>query len=56
VTTPYSVGVLDLAKSGPVAIDMPAGAIAESVNDFWQRVITDLGITGPDQGRAAGMF
>jgi hypothetical protein len=49
VTTPYSIGYLDLNK-GPVVIDMPPGAIAGSVNDFWQRAITDLGITGPDQG------
>jgi hypothetical protein len=38
-TTPYSVGVLDLAKSGPVVIDMPAGAMLGRTNDFWQRVM-----------------
>jgi hypothetical protein len=50
VTTPYSIGYQDLTK-GPVVIDMPPGAIAGSINDFWQRAITDLGITGPDQGK-----
>jgi hypothetical protein len=32
-------------------IDLPPGAIAGSINDFWQRAITDLGFTGPDQGK-----
>jgi hypothetical protein len=50
VTTPYSIGYQDLSK-GPLVIDMPPGAIAGSINDFWQRAITDLGITGPDQGK-----
>jgi hypothetical protein len=50
VTTPYSIGYLDLTK-GPVVIDLPAGAIGGSINDFWQRAITDLGMTGPDQGK-----
>ena len=49
VTTPYSIGVLDLSK-GPVVVEVPVGAIAGAANDFWQRIITDIGLTGPDQG------
>lgn len=51
VTTPYIIGFLDLASSGPVIIDVPSGAIAGSAMDFWQRPLTDFGITGPDQGK-----
>ena len=50
VTTPYSIGVLDLSK-GPVVVEVPVGAIAGAANDFWQRIITDIGLTGPDQGK-----
>jgi hypothetical protein len=49
--TPYIVGYLDLAKTGPVEMDIPAGAIAGSVLDFWQRPLCDLGVAGPDQGK-----
>ena len=50
-TTPYIVGYLDLAKTGPVVMDIPAGAIAGSTLDAWQRPLSDLGLTGPDQGK-----
>jgi hypothetical protein len=50
-TTPYIVSYLDLAKTGPVVMDIPAGAIAGSAMDFWQRPLADLGLTGPDQGK-----
>jgi hypothetical protein len=51
VTTPYISGGLDLAKTGPVVIDVPAGLIAGSAMDMWQRPLTDFGVTGPDQGK-----
>lgn len=50
-TTPYTLGYLDLAKTGPVDMDVPAGPTAGAVLDFWQRPLTDLGVAGPDQGR-----
>jgi hypothetical protein len=50
-TTPYSVGTLDLAKAGPVVMDVPSGGVAGSAMDFWERPLSDLGITGPDQGK-----
>ena len=50
-TTPYIVAYLDLAKTGPVVMEIPAGAIAGAASDFWQRPLCDLGVTGPDQGK-----
>ena len=50
-TTPYILGYVDLAKTGPVEMDIPAGAIAGSTLDAWQRALSDLGLTGPDQGK-----
>jgi hypothetical protein len=50
-TTPYIFAYLDLAKTGPVVMDIPVGAIAGSALDAWQRALTDLGMTGPDQGK-----
>lgn len=49
-TTPYIIGFYDLT-SGPAVLDIPAGAIAGSAMDFWQRPFTDFGVTGPDGGK-----
>jgi hypothetical protein len=49
-TTPYLVGFLNLQRTGPVVIDYPSGKTAGGVLDFWQRSITDMGLTGPDRG------
>lgn len=49
-TTPYVVGFLNLQRTGPLVIDYPKGQSAGGILDFWQRPITDLGLTGPDQG------
>ncbi len=51
VVTPYIGGATDLGRTGPLVLDMPAGAIAGVVDDFWQRPVTDVGLSGPDQGR-----
>ena len=51
VTTPYVGGGLDLAASGPMVVEVPAGFIAGSAMDLWQRPLTDFGITGPDKGQ-----
>mgnify|MGYP001337750819 CR=1 FL=1 len=51
VTTPYIIGFMDLAEAGPMILQVPAGAIAGSAMDFWQRPLTDFGMTGPDQGK-----
>jgi hypothetical protein len=50
VITPYISGDLDLAKSGPMVVEVPAGLLAGSAMDFWQRPLTDFGILGPDKG------
>lgn len=50
-TTPYIVAFADLDRTGPLVIDIPAGAVAGMVNDFWQRPVTDFGLAGPDKGK-----
>ena len=52
-TTPYIFATANLAKTGPMVIEVPAGATAGMVDDFWQRPITDLGLAGPDKGMGA---
>jgi hypothetical protein len=55
VVTPYLGAITDLGKTGPLVIDVPVGATAGMVDDFWQRPVTDLGLAGPDQGKG-GMY
>jgi len=50
-TTPYLMAWLNLDKSGPYVIEIPAGAAAGFVDDMWQRPVTDLGLPGPDKGQ-----
>jgi hypothetical protein len=50
-TTTYMVAFVNLARTGPIVIDVPAGPNASGVSDFWQRSVTDIGQTGPDQAR-----
>jgi hypothetical protein len=50
-TTPYILCTPNLSETGPVVIEVPAGSIAGMVDDFWQRPITDIGLSGPDQGK-----
>jgi hypothetical protein len=50
-TTPYVVGVADLEKSGPLVFEVPKGLTAGMALDAWQRVLTDTGVVGPDQGK-----
>jgi hypothetical protein len=50
-TTPYVVGFVNTARTGPIVIDAPAGEIAGGTGDFWQRSISDFGLTGPDKGK-----
>lgn len=50
-TTPYVLGFVNLARTGPLAIDFPSGDTAGGIGDFWERNITDFGATGPDQAK-----
>jgi hypothetical protein len=50
-TTSYSIGFTNLAKTGPLVIEIPAGAIAGCILDVWQRPITDTGALGPEKGQ-----
>lgn len=50
-TTPYVLGFVNTARTGPVVVEVPAGEIAGGFGDFWERGITDVGVTGPDQGK-----
>jgi hypothetical protein len=50
LTTPYVFNFDTLAKD-PISIEYPPGQTAGGILDFWQRPITDLGLTGPDQGK-----
>jgi hypothetical protein len=49
--TPYAGGVLDLASSGPMVIEVPRGPLIGLVDDHHHRWITDLGLPGKDEGR-----
>jgi hypothetical protein len=50
-TTIYAAVLVDLAKDGPVVLDVPAGPTAGMVDDFWFRSVTEVGRTGPDAGK-----
>jgi len=52
-STPYIIAYSDLSKTGPLVVEVPAGASAGGVLDFWQRPITDTGFAGPDKGEGA---
>jgi hypothetical protein len=54
-TTIYAVASVDLAKSGPIVVEIPPGAIVGMIDDFWQRSISDVGLPGPD-GANGGKF
>ncbi|MCE5288067.1 MAG: DUF1254 domain-containing protein [Nocardiaceae bacterium] len=53
LTTPYSWAFLHLGEQGPMVVEMPPGATAGALIDWWERPITDVGLIGPDQGRGA---
>jgi hypothetical protein len=50
LTTPYIIAFDNLAD-GPLVVEYPAGMTAGGFLDFWQRPITDVGLTGKDQGK-----
>ena len=56
VTTPYVGGAIDLAARGPMVVEIPAGLVAGSAMDLWQRPLTDFGVTGPDHIAGIRLF
>lgn len=48
-TTMYAFTEIDL-KDGPVVVEIPAGVLG-SLDDAFFRYVTDVGVTGPDQGK-----
>jgi len=46
-------GFPNLTETAPLVFEIPAGAMAGGIMDFWERPMTDCGQTGPDKGRAA---
>ncbi len=53
LVTTYILALIDLAESGPVVMDYPAGMTAGALIDWWDRPITDVGVPGPDKGQGA---
>ena len=49
-TTPYVIAFANLDETGPLVIEIPAGATAGLVNDYWHAIVGDMGLTGPDHG------
>lgn len=50
-TTPYIVSNMNLAKTGPMVLEVPPGKLLGFIDDAWQRAITDLGVTGFGKGK-----
>ncbi len=48
-TTPYCMMELNL-KNGPMVMEVPAGVLGP-IGDAFFRWVTDVGLTGPDQGK-----
>ncbi|HEY6491781.1 MAG TPA: DUF1254 domain-containing protein [Trebonia sp.] len=48
--TPYAGGILDLGRSGPMVVELPAGPLVGLADDHHQRWITDMGLPGADAG------
>ena len=48
-TTPYAFAEVDL-KNGPVVVEIP-GPVLGTVDDAFFRFVSDVGLTGPDQGK-----
>ncbi|MCG2461264.1 DUF1214 domain-containing protein [Flavobacteriaceae bacterium F89] len=50
-TTPYVISWANLANTGPVVIEYPAGPSAGGIMDFFQTSLGDLGLAGQDKGK-----
>jgi hypothetical protein len=52
-TTPYAQAFPNMKETGPLVVEIPPGATAGGILDFWQRPLTDTGQTGPEKGAGA---
>ena len=50
-TTIYGAAIIDLAKDGPVVVELPAGPTAGAFGDFWFIASAPIGVPGPDKGK-----
>ena len=51
-TTSYILSFAELADTdGLLIMEVPPGPTGGVINDLWQRPVTDLGMTGPEQGK-----
>lgn len=48
-TTGYIISTADLTKTGPLVLEMQPGLNSGGLGTYWQKAISDTGITGPDQ-------
>ncbi|XZE56119.1 DUF1254 domain-containing protein [Planctomycetaceae bacterium SH139] len=49
-STPYAFAEINV-KDEPVIVEVPAGRLVGAVDDAFFRWVTDLGVTGPNQGK-----
>ena len=49
--TVYASAFLDLAKEGPIVVEVPPGCGPGTVNDAYFRFVIDMGAPGPDKGK-----
>ncbi|TWT60930.1 DUF1254 domain-containing protein [Rubinisphaera italica] len=48
VTTPYTIAMSDMSKTGPVVLDLPAGEIYGVVNNAWMQPLKEIGSGEPE--------
>ena len=48
-TTPYVFGFANLARTGPLVLELQPGLNASGISNLWQKNIMDVGAMGPDQ-------
>ena len=55
-TTPYAIMFADLKNTGPLVMEVPAGASAGIVDDMFQRAAIDFGVSGDDRGKGVKLL
>jgi hypothetical protein len=51
MTTPYVFAFANLARIGPLVLELQPGPNASGIDTFWQRSVVDVGAMGPDQNK-----